>query len=636
MDLSDYLPMFLAESREHLQELNLAVVRIEAEPDDLETRDEIFRIAHSLKGMSATMGFTHMAALTHELEDVFELLRRRSGGLGRDAVDAVLDCLDALGAAVDAIEAEGAERLDEAPLVQRLAALVRAEDRAPDDAPPDAVQPTVVGDQPSLVVRATLADDAQMPAARAYQLIEALRLLGDVVASVPAEDAVDAFDGRIVEIRLAGGVDAAAVEEAARAVADVARVELGEAAVPTEIVRTTATSTPHRGAGTVRVDASRLDQLMHLMGEVLVHRTHVESLAAQAQLPGLQQAMQELTRSSRALQTVVMQVRMVPVEAVFLRFPRVVRDLSSTLGKQVELVLSGKETELDRSVVDSLGDPVVHLVRNALDHGLEPPDERERLGKPPTGTLEISARHAGGSVAISVRDDGRGIDPARVAAKAVERGLLTEEAAATIDLQRAIELLFTPGFSTAEQTSDLSGRGVGLDAVRTAVRDLGGEVLVSSTLGAGTTAQIRMPLTLAIMAALVVESGGRPFAIPLDRVEQTLRLADHAVRPVGGRDMLVLRDAVLPLLDLGAALGYRSLDRPASAVVVRTLDHRLALAVGALDGQRELVTRPLPTELQAAALSGGAVLSNGEIALIVDCDRLTAPARSASALVTAA
>ena len=631
MDLSDYLPMFVAESREHLQELNLAVVRIEASPDDLETRDEIFRIAHSLKGMSATMGFPRMAALTHELEDVFELLRRRSGGLGRDVVDAVLACLDALGGAVDAIEADGAERLEEAPLVERLAALVRAEDREPaGDGPPG----TAAAGR-TLVVRATLADGAQMPAVRAYQLIEALRPLGELLASVPAEDAIDAFDGGVVEVRLRGEAAAPAVEAAARSVADVERVEVTEEAAD-EAAPATFAPTTHRGTGTVRVEASRLDQLMHLMGEVLVHRTHVESLAAQAQVPGLQQAMQELTRSSRALQTIVMQVRMVPVDAVFLRFPRVVRDLSSKLGKQVELVLTGQETELDRSVVDSLGDPVVHLVRNALDHGLESPDERERLGKPPTGTLEISARHAGGSVVISVRDDGRGIDPARVAAKAVERGLLTEDAEAAIDLQRAIELLFTPGFSTAEQTSDLSGRGVGLDAVRTAVRDLGGEVLVSSTLGAGTTAQIRMPLTLAIMSALVVESGGRPFAIPLDRVEQTLRLADHTVRPVGGRDMLVLRDAVLPLLDLGSALGYGSLTRPASAVVVRTLDHRLALAVDALDGQRELVTRPLPGELRAAALSGGAVLSDGEIALIVDCGRLSTPARSASALVTAA
>jgi two-component system chemotaxis sensor kinase CheA len=339
--------------------------------------------------------------------------------------------------------------------------------------------------------------------------------------------------------------------------------------------------------------------------------------------------MQDLTRASQALQAMVMQVRMIPVEAVFLRFPRLVRDLQSKLGKDVELRLVGKDTELDRTVVDALGDPLVHLVRNALDHGLEPPEERVAAGKPVTGVLEISARHAGGNVVITVTDDGRGIDPEKVARKAAERGLIAEDAIALVDGARAAELLFHPGFSTADFTSDISGRGVGMDAVRSSIRELGGEVLLSSEPGAGTTAQIRLPLTLAIMAALLVDVGGRPFAIPLDRIERTLRLADHAVRSVAGDKMLVMRDGVLPMVDAGLrlahsprAVGVGGGTQSTHAVIVRGAS-RYALTVDHLVGQRELVTRPLPPEVGGHGLSGAAVLSDGQIALIVDCDAIT-------------
>jgi two-component system chemotaxis sensor kinase CheA len=328
---------------------------------------------------------------------------------------------------------------------------------------------------------------------------------------------------------------------------------------------------------------------------------------------------------------------MIPVEAVFLRFPRLVRDLSSKLGKQVDLVLTGQETELDRTVIDALGDPIVHLVRNSLDHGLEPAEERVAAGKPATGTLEIAARHAGSSIVISVRDDGRGIDPERVARKACDRGLITADEIAAVDHARAVELLFTPGFSTAETTSDISGRGVGMDAVRSAIRGLGGEATLQSQPGGGTVAEIRLPLTLAIMSALIVQSGAQPFAIPLERVQRTIRLADHAVRSVAGRRMVVMGDRVLPLRDLGEAVGHPPAPGQDHAVVVRAADRDIALGVELLVGQRELVARALPAAVSdRAALSGGAVLADGEIALIIDCDALTTPATAREARHTAA
>ncbi|HEX6695239.1 MAG TPA: chemotaxis protein CheA, partial [Solirubrobacteraceae bacterium] len=636
--------MFLAECREHLQELNLAVVRIEEQPEDGATVDEIFRIAHSLKGMSATMGFAGMAALTHQMEDVFELLRQRSGGLARETVDVLLECLDALEGATDALEADGVENLEPAALIERLKGLVR--DRTTDQqvarhggaaaAPvPAAVVEAVGTGHAMLHARVTLADDTLMPAVRAYMVIAAAADLGTVVASAPEEDHVEAFDGRRVDVWVAAGVEAAALSAALTAVPDVATAEVAEVAeagvvgepepvapVPVPVVA------GERGEGgrvaaTVRVDAERLDQLMHLMGELVVQRTQVEVLAAQAEVPGLSQAMADLTRCSHALQAIVMQVRMIPVEAVFLRFPRLVRDLSTKLGKHVELELVGQDTELDRTVVDALGDPLVHLVRNALDHGLETPAEREAAGKPAAGHVRISARHAGGNVVITVTDDGRGVDRHAVAAKAVRAGLIAAEQAEGIDMARAIELLFAPGFSTREQADDISGRGIGMDAVRAKVRELGGEVLLTSEPGVGATAQIRLPLTLAIMSALLVRAGGRVFGIALDRIDRTVRLVDHPVRSAAGQRMLVVGDAVLPLYDAAAALGHQRADDCEFAVIVQSHERSIALAVSTLIGQRELVTRPLPADLaELAPVSGAAVLSDGEIALLVDCDAL--------------
>ena len=637
-NVSEYLPMFLAEGREHLQELNLAVVRIEETPDDRETVDEIFRIAHSMKGMSATMGFAGMAALTHEMEDVFELLRQRRGGLERAAIDVLLQCLDALEASVDAIDTTGSELINPAPLIERLKVLIRDDAAEEAEAAETTFEaPTDLGEMAQgrrvVQVHATFNEDVSMPSVRAYMVLAALASLGETLACIPTPDDVETFQGHEVVAWLVSDRTDAELMEVAAAVPEVADAQAieavpdaavdGEPETPvaaTPVARPEGNSRSH-GSSTVRVDAERLDQLMHAMGELVLNRTQVEVLATNADVPGLAQAIQGLTRTSHALQAMVMQVRMIPVEAVLLRFPRLVRDLSVKLSKQVELELIGKDTELDRSVVDSLGDPLVHLIRNSLDHGLEIPADRAAAGKPETGKLQIEARHAGGNVVISVKDDGRGIDAERVATKARERGLIGETE--TIDLARATELLFHPGFSTSDTTSDISGRGVGMDAVRVAIRELGGEVTLTSEPGQGTCAEIRLPLTLAIMTALLVHADGRPFAIPLDRIERIVRLHDHPVRSVASRQMLVLSDGALPIVDAAEQFGGTPCEDAAFAVVVRGNGERMAFAVSATDGQRELVTRPLPPEISdGSALSGAAVLSDGQIALIVDCDAI--------------
>ncbi|WP_205696166.1 chemotaxis protein CheA [Conexibacter sp. SYSU D00693] len=641
MDTNEYLPMFLAECREHLQELNLAVVRLEEDPHDRGTVDEIFRAAHSLKGMAATMGFEGMARLTHQMEDVFELLRQRDGALTSEVTDVVLACLDALETATDGIEADGSESLDPAELITRLQGLVRDSDGS-EDAPaeePAAAAPVLApidADGTVLEVTVGLAEDCQMAAVRAYMVLAAIGEHGTIVQSAPADADVDGFTGSEIHALVATQAEADVLSAAIRAVPDVGSVAVAvpappqaEEPEPGKVVnaaerRATSAGGSSRGASTVRVDAERLDQLMHLMGELVVQRTLVEGLAADVDVPGLSQAMQGLTRSSHELQAMVMQIRMIPVEAVFLRFPRLVRDASSKLGKQVDLQLVGQETELDRTVVDALGDPLVHLIRNALDHGLEPPAERLAAGKEATGTLTIAARHAGGSIVISVKDDGRGVDPAKVAAKAVQRGLITAEQAATVDVRAAIELLFAPGFSTAETVGDLSGRGVGMDAVREKIRQLGGEVVVTSVPGEGTEAEVRLPLTLAIMSALLVEADGRPYGIPLQRVERTLRLDDLPVRGVAGKKMLVQQDGPsLPLLSARDVFGHDSEEAAddTHVVIIRGSERSIALSVSGLVGQRELVTRPLPQGVAPrAAVSGAAVLPDGSIVLLADCD----------------
>lgn len=658
MDTSEYLPMFLAESREHLQELNLAVLKIEEDPEDKEKIDEIFRVAHSMKGMSATMGFAAMAELTHKMEDVFELLRQRRGGLSREAIDAVLACLDTLEGAVAEIDEHGEERLDPADLIARLDALVH--ERTPEQkaaklggvAPDQAELLRLAAGRPVVHVAVRLAEDVSMPSVRAFMVIGACTGLGDVLVSLPNEDLIEQFQGDIVEAWVVDA-DPDALRSAVTEVEEIAAVEVEEIGVealmlepvdepaaapePQEAAPAADTaadkpgeSKPKSGgaaAKTVRVDAERLDQLMHYMAEVVVHRTQLEALVADADHPGLSTAMQELTRSSQSLQTMVMQVRMIPVEAVFLRFPRLVRDLSSKLGKEVNLVLRGQDTELDRTVVDALGDPLVHLIRNSVDHGFETPEERLRLGKPETGTLVVESRPTGGGVVITVQDDGRGVDPQRVAAVAVKRGLITAEEADAVDVERAIELLFSAGFSTAEKATDVSGRGVGMDAVRNRIRELGGDVVMESVTGQGTTTEIRLPLSLAITSALLVEAGAGTYAVAIDRIERTVRLEDWVVRGVTGRPMLVMGDEVCPLIDAGAALagaGSHAAEKPYAVLVSSQQGRTIALAVDGLLGQRELVCRSLPADVgEDVPVAAAAVLSSGEIALVVDVDGLT-------------
>jgi len=675
MDFGQYMDVFVAECRELLESLNISILTLEKTPGDTETIDEIFRVAHSLKGVSSTMGFDKMAGLTHEMEHVLDIVR--SGGLSIDQemTSIFLGCLDMIEQAVDCIEQGGEEGIDPVPLVARLqslahlaetdqASLVAATTAHPSAASGDTLPPgmpdpsNLPQDVELLHVRVRVQDACESASIRVYMAYNAIENACEPMWSHPSAEDLDAWeeahlDVLVVRESAATEVDLRAAIERIPEIGTIEILPYGAdhvSAVPAlpvvgmvdaELRPTTpaaeqappgAASVPATGSavkqrksGTVRVDAARLDSLMHLMGEVVVHRSAVEARIRDRDLDAAGVAVQELRRATQSLQAEVMNVRMVPVETALMRMPRLVRDLSTKLGKEVELVITGAETEIDRSVVDALGEPLVHLVRNGLDHGIETPEQREAAGKPRAARLEITAQHAGGNVVISVADDGRGIDPVTVKARAVERGIITPDEALLLTPQEAVELVFRAGFSTAEVATDVSGRGVGMDAVRAMCREWGGDVEIESRTGQGSVARIRIPLTLAVMTVLVVRTATCDVAIPIDRIERTIRLADHPrVSLAGDQHMIRLDEGVLGEVDLGSAVGYGLDESPVFGVIVHGVGgRRVVLAVRGLVGEHEAVTKPLPRGLgEEAAFMGAAVQADGSVVLIVDCDHL--------------
>ena len=537
---SEYIELFLAEARENLETLNTAIVGVEADPTDAANVDVVFRVAHSVKGMAATMGYDQIAHLTHAMEDVFALLRERAGGLHREAIDVLFECMDMLSKMIDEVAEQGESRTDPTALEADLRGLLRDRD---DSAGPE--------------VRAAVAEAV---------------VADPLVADQPAD--------------LVG----AAVKDA-------------------------------QSRATVRVEAARLDTLLHMIGELVVRRSAVEQLAIDNGDTRLVAAVGELTRASQSVQDMVMRVRMVPIDTAFARLPRLVRDLSHQLGKEVNLEVEGRDTELDRTAVDALVEPLMHLVRNAIDHGIEMPEARAKAKKPEAGNLLIAARHEGGEVVIAITDDGAGVDTGAVVARARERGIIGAD---DLDEDQAIELLFTPGFSTRAEVTDVSGRGVGMDAVRAAVRGFGGDVSVRSEFGKGTTTELRMPLTLAILPALVIKAGGDFYALQLDRVDRTYKLDEVTLTTTVGQPVVVFDQGAMPVVDLAEAFGRESAsDAPQFMVTVRSADRQIALVVDEMVGRRELVTRPVPERIRRdSPVSGGAVLASGEIAFIVDCEEL--------------
>ncbi len=519
MDTSEYLGLFLDESRESLQALNASLLDLERDPSDPEPLTVIFRVAHSLKGMSATMGFEAMARLTHRMEEVLSAMRDDGAPVTPAITDALFACLDTLQEMVDRVAAGVGEEVDASAVLARLDAIAAGDPAAsaaaevaaalapaPADEALSDYDRMVVADAHErglTVLRVDVAfeETCQLAAVRAFMVVQELEAVGDLIKSEPPADRIESgeVDGAVTFWIAAGGdADVEGVRARALGVSEVASADVAPVApaaaaavavaAEAEAAATAAPPAPaaeaaraadrqgreraaaeHRQPGkvaTVRVGTDRLDALMNLMGEMVIQRTRLAQLSAEHDLGDLRGAVEDMTRVTNDLQSLIMQVRMMPVDAVFMRFPRMVRDLANTLGKRLDLQISGEDTELDRTVIDGLGDPLVHMLRNAVDHGLELPEDRVAAGKDPVGVIQLSARHAGNSVVIEVRDDGKGMDPDALRASVVRKGLMDQAAGDALSDQEAMDLIFLPGFSTAAQTTDISGRGVGMDAVR--------------------------------------------------------------------------------------------------------------------------------------------------------------------------
>lgn len=662
--------VFLDELDEKIQVLNDGFLTLEREGQHEATIQEIFRAAHTVKGSSAIMGYDRMSELTHEMENLFDRMRQGRLQVTSPMVDVLFEALDTLKALREEIIGDGG-KVDIAPVVARLRAF---EDGGPATAmappgaaeagaaPPEAPRAGDLTESEVEVMREALLvgltpyritvrldPGCQMKAARAFLVFRNLEELGEVIRSVPPAEVLQ--DGRfddVFEVVLLSREDPDRIHNQLMTIAEVSTVLVepvvlpeGPAAVASEDVarltekKAAAAATPenghteqHQTVRTVRIDVEKLDNLMNLVGELVIERTRLDRFAHVVEnrlgndemMETLEGIANHLGQVTNDLQVQIMKARMLPIAQVFNRFPRMVRDLAHKLGKEIDLVIEGRETELDRNVIEVIGDPLLHLVRNAIDHGIEPPDERVRRGKPRMGTLRLRACHQENNIVIRVEDDGRGMDPEVLRRKAVEKGLVDEETARRMRDADALQLIFVPGFSTAENVTDLSGRGVGGDVVKNQIESFGGNVDVESTPGAGSRFTIKLPLTLAIIRALMVDLAGQVYAFPLVNVQEIIQFPRDEIRMVGDNEVVVVRGSVLPLVRLGRLFGHPEKDEEKTCVVIiGTGESRVGVVVDGLLGEQEIVIKSLGDLLgRIPGLSGATILGDGRVAMIVD------------------
>ena len=672
---NQYMDMFLDESHEHLQSLNEGLLRLEENMEEIDAVNDIFRNAHTLKGMSATMGFAKIAELTHEMEDVLDLVRKSQLKLNEDIIDTLFKCLDSLEQMVDSVgNGEAEDVVDVSDLVAKLSSISKgtpAPAAAPAAAAPaGAVAPTGGADGTDLDlddidldvmkkakeagmnmfhVKVTLMETCVLKAARSVMVMHALDEIGDVIKSIPpAEDLEQEKFERSFDVLVATSSDAEAVQNAVDTVSEIEDIavsavdpdKIGKEAAPAPAAAPAAAVPAAKPAAkkekgkpaaapakkqhqsqSVRVDIEKLDTLMNLMGELVINKVRLEQIGQTHRLADLMETLEQMDRVTGDLQNIVMKVRMVPVSAVFNRFPRMVRDVSKELGKEINLTIEGEETELDRTVIDEIGDPIMHLLRNSLDHGVESPDKREAKGKPRTGEVGLIARHEGNNVVIMITDDGAGIDADKIRKKAVEKGMISQEEAERLDDADAVRLIFLPGFSTAEKITDISGRGVGMDVVRSKIEALSGHVDVETHIDEGSVFKIKLPLTLAIIQAMLVRVQEEMYAIPLTSIDSTINIEPSDIQTVQNKEVIVLRGEIIPIIRMEEALQvpHTKDSDEHFVVVVHAGEAKAGIVVDNLIGQQEIVIKTLGNLFAGLKLFGGAtVLGDGRVALILD------------------
>ena len=712
MDVSQYLEIFLDETNEHLQNLNTQILSLEQDPGNMDTINEIFRAAHSLKGMAGTMGYKRMQNLTHDMENVFSEVRNGNITVKASMIDVLFQCLDALEEYTGNIRENSDEGTnDNEPLINQLNDIMKGgdgdaggEEEAPvetaaeapaGDAGGNKWQEVKLGDSERSVLKGAIEEGKHvygltvkvqeacvLKAARAFLVFKAVEETSEIIVSnPPAQDIEDEKFETDFSLIIVTDSTLDQIIEAAKSVSEIEDVVGGEldpdtaAAAPgSESTATVTTPAPAKAeeeskadktsapaaaapaadaapnapakagnkkaeekkpaAGrpvanrTVRVDIEKLDTLMNLVSELIIAKNSLVSASAASGTAStaVNEQIEYLESVTTSLHESVMKVRMVPIESTVSKFPRMVRDLQKKLGKKMELYMSGEETELDRTVVDEIGDPLMHLLRNSADHGLESAEVRKERGKPEVGSIVLQAYQDGNNVVIEVKDDGNGIDTESVRNKAIERGIITPEQAENMSEKDSIDLLFNAGFSTAKVVSDVSGRGVGLDVVKSKIEALSGEVEVKSKLGEGSSWIIRLPLTLAIIQALMVDIGNEKYAISLGSIQTIEDISPNDVKLVQAKEVIQLRDIVIPLIRLNEILEVESKKDPEEnlvVVVVKKGEKMAGLVVDELIGQQEIVIKSLGKYVsKCKIISGATVLGDGEVALILDANAL--------------
>jgi len=653
MDLSKYLKMFISESREHLQKMDGLLLELEKDPGARVTIDTLFREAHSLKGMSATMGFEELAKISHRMEDFLERFREGRESLRREAVDLLFEGVDLLRKGIEEIAASGKSVVDSSAFVSKVTAYVSSFEGASLPAQPfggEGAAPWWEGEELQrasgwakerglflFTLEVSLSPDAPLPAARAYIILKRVREMGELLQARPSQEEVQAgqFSGRLL-LLLATSAPPAEVQRKVAAMPDVTAVSLiphGGADEPPK-VEPKPPPTPElkpaplpsaKSSLMVRVDAKDLDDLMDQVGELIVAKGSLLEISRRLDSRPLQECVDQIGGLIKALQRQAMELRMMPLDYIADRFPRAVRDLAKRHGKEINFEIRGREIELDRAMLDLLADPLLHLLRNAVDHGIEPPDEREKAGKPRVGTLRLEASQEREGVAIRVVDDGRGIDGARIRRLALERGMISREEHEHLSDEEVLLLITRPGFSTATEVSEISGRGVGMDVVRATVEALRGSLQIESQIGEGTTVTLRLPPSLAVFRVLMTRVGTEQYAIPLYQIQTTLEFSEGEVQRVQGQEVIRRDGRLIPLLRLRSILGCPGGPDPASglAVVASIRGREIGVVVDELLSYQDAVRKPLGKALKdLKGLAGVTILGNGEMVLILDLNTL--------------
>ena len=708
MDVSQYLEIFIDETNGHLQNLSDCIMSLEKDPENMDTINEIFRAAHSLKGMAGTMGFKRMQRLTHDMENVFQEVRSNNMSVTSGLVDVLFQCLDAIDAYLENVKESSEEGTDDnEAIIQELNDILAA---GTGNAPAKEEKPAVkeepaqnegedrfqkkyldiefsekekeelrVSEEKGMKLYGMtvyIQEDCLLKAARAFLVFKAVEDFGNIIVYNPTsqdiEDEKFGFDfsfyfaseteldkilevskavseieevvGEKVEYKELTAAAAKKEEEAAAAARE--QEQKKEAAAPVPAAGAKPQTQPQAQNGkkpnagkpvtnrTVRVDIEKLDALMNQVSELIIAKNSLVSIGStsdggvgSSNSQAFHEQIEYLERITTGLHESVMKVRMVPIESVVQKFPRMIRDLSKKLDKKMELHMTGEDTELDRTVVDQIGDPLQHLLRNSADHGLENTELRKKRGKPETGSIHLNACQEGNNVIIEVSDDGNGIDTENVKNKAIERGLITPEQGAALSQKEIIDFLFMPSFSMAKQISDVSGRGVGLDVVKSNIEALGGDVEVKSILGEGSKFTVRLPLTLAIIQALMVEVRGEKYAISLGSIETIEEIMADEIKFVQAKEVIHIRGMVIPLIRLDQLLDCEPEEEEKESltvIIVRKGDKFAGLIVDELNGQQEIVIKSLGKYINNSTkiISGATVLGDGEVALILDVNTL--------------